>query len=134
MNVGETLPPRNAKLWIFDRVPVTLNRLLRMHWGAKKRDLESWGMWVLGVAGKGPQPRGRVQLKITVYRAKLQDPDNSKGSVKPLVDALKAGGWMRDDSREWLDLEVEERVEREKKLRRTEIYWEARVDKPQAKS
>jgi len=114
-----------VKTWVFDRVPLTLNRYLRDHWAARKRDLESWKWHVLGAAGNRSRlaKRTRVLLKITVYRARLQDPDNAVGSVKPLVDALTRLGWMVDDSVEWLTLEVNERVDR--KAQRTEVYWEA---------
>ncbi len=122
--IGETLPPRLAKIWVFDRVPVTLNQLLRDHWAKRGRDLESWKYHVLSVAGKRHKlsKRSRVQLKITIYRARLQDPDNAVGSVKPLVDALSRIGWLVDDTLEWLALDVEERIDT--KEQRTEVYWE----------
>ena len=111
--------------WTFDRVPLTLNQLLRTHWAARGRDLESWKYHILAVAGNRHKlaKRGRVRLKIVVYRGKLQDPDNAVGSVKPLVDALKRLGWLVDDTLEYLDLEVVELVDR--KNQRTEVHWEA---------
>jgi len=121
--------PRNAqkaaKLWTFDRVPLTLNQLLRSHWAARGRDLESWKWHILGEAGNRHKlaKRGRVRLRIVVYRAGLQDPDNAVGSVKPLVDALKRLGWMVDDTLEYLELEVVELIDRKKQ--RTEVHWEA---------
>lgn len=108
-------------IWIFDRVPLTLNKLLRTHWAGKKRDLESWKTWVLGIAGNKTGVNGKVRVTITVYRAKLQDPDNATGSVKPLVDALNRLGWMVDDSVKWLELEVSEVATKDT---RTEVYWE----------
>ncbi len=58
-----------------------------------------------------------------VYRWNLQDPTNARASVKYLEDALVARGWAVDDTAEWLELHVEERIDR--KNTRTEITWEA---------
>jgi hypothetical protein len=121
LKVGETLPPRPGTIWIFDRIPLTLNKLLRTHWAGKKRDLESWKTWVLGVAGNKTGVEGKVRVGIVVYRVRLQDPDNATGSVKPLVDALNRLGWMVDDSVKWLELGVVEVVARDT---RTEVCWE----------
>ena len=43
-------------------------------------------------------------------------------SCKYLVDALNSRGWMVDDSKLWLDSDVEEVIDR--KNRRTVIWWE----------
>ena len=114
--------------WTFQRVPLTLNQLLRTHWAARGRDLESWKYHVLAAAGNRHRlaKRGRVRLRIVVYRAKRQDPDNAFGSVKHLVDALNRLGWLVDDTLEWLELEVVEIVDR--KNQRTEVHWEALSD------
>ena len=121
---GKTLPATSgAMLWVLDRIPKTLNQLLRMHWRARKQDLESWKWHVLSVAGprSSKAKRSRVELKLTVYRKQLQDPDNAVGSCKNLIDALRKIGWLVDDSPAWLDLTVVERIDR--KAPRTEIYW-----------
>ncbi len=112
------------KIWIFARVPKTLNQLLRMHWRERTRDLESWKWCVLSVAGARPKmaKRCRVELKITAYRKALQDPDNAVGSCKNLIDALTRIGWLVDDSPAWLHLAVTERIDR--KEPRTEVEWE----------
>ncbi len=102
-------------------MPVTLNRLLRLHWQGKRRDIKSWKLWVLATCGKELIVEKRVRLKITVYRKRRQDPDNAAGSVKNLVDALNALGWLHNDSPKWLDLEVTEELG---KPERTEVEWE----------
>jgi hypothetical protein len=117
------------KTWTFPKPPKALNDFLRLHWAAKNRDLKSWKLLVLSVAGQGPwskiahQGRKKVRLKITVYRWNVQDPDNAYGSVKNLVDALLSLGWMVDDRPKWLDLEVCEEIDRKKQ--RTEVQWKA---------
>lgn len=73
--------------------------------------------------GQPAEPPRRVRLEITVYRKARQDPDNAVASCKYLVDALQARGYLVDDSCDWLDLQVQEQVDR--KNPRTQITWEA---------
>ena len=98
------------RTWTFPDIPITNNRLLRMHWAARNRDAKKWKAYVrlrCGVPDYS-EPQGKCRVKITVYRGRKQDKDNWYGSVKPLVDALVSNGWLRDDSTKWLDLHVEE--------------------------
>lgn len=101
-------------------MPVTLNRYLRMHWAARKRDLESWKYHVLG-AGRPPGVPGKIHIRIVVYRAVKQDPDNAVGSVKPLIDSMVRLGWLQNDTTEFLELEVREEIDR--KNQRTLVEW-----------
>ena len=123
--IGDTVPATSGvKIWIFNRVPMTLNQMLGAHWTKKTKDKRSWDDWVLARAGRrrGRVDLGRVKLTIQVYRKVKQDPDNRTGSVKYLVDALNRAGWLVDDSDEWLDLEVKpELIDRKKP--RTEVIW-----------
>ena len=48
--------------------------------------------------------KGRVRLKVTVFNSREYDPDNLVGCLKPVLDALKNVRFLRDDSREWLEL------------------------------
>jgi hypothetical protein len=104
----------------------TLNKLLRMHWGTKKRlqdnldnELEFISKTQLNggeippmflyhqYSREQPKKQKRV-LIISLWRKKLQDPDNLVGSVKPLVDAIKKAGLIYDDSPEWITLKVKQ--------------------------
>ena len=60
-------------------------------------------------------------MEILIHRKALQDKDNRYASAKYLVDALVARGWGVDDSEEWMDLVVEEKIDRANT--RTEISW-----------
>lgn len=93
---------------------VPLNKLLHMCWQARKRLQDTLNSEVAAaVLVHDPEiPKGFLGAKkkrvvvITLYRKKLQDPDNLVGSVKPLVDALKKAWLIYDDSPEWLTLRV----------------------------
>ena len=118
----ELEPPQLT--WTFQRLPRSANRVLRAHWGARCRERDSWIEYVHSVSGRRPRPVDRkVRLEVTVHRRKLQDPDNANASVKPLLDALKRTGWLRDDSPRWLDLSVTEAVEKDRRRQRTEVRW-----------
>ena len=71
-------------------------------------------------------------LRFTVYRSRLQDPDNAVASLKPLIDAICKLGWLTDDSEEYLTLgsRLEKCGRREE---RTEVVWSIeRKDEPRA--
>lgn len=116
-----------GRTWVFERLPLTANRLLRAHWTAQRREVKAWSAWVLKECGWGPLLQTRVRLEIVVYRSRLQDPDNRVASVKPLIDALKRRGWIRDDSEEFLELTVLEWKCRRKE-ERTEVHWRSTVE------
>lgn len=64
----------------------------------------------------------RVRVAITrecpSQRNFIRDDDNLRFSVKPLLDALRRLGFIRNDSRKWIDLPTpEQRVSRDGK------YW-----------
>ena len=50
-------------------------------------------------------PRQRVEVERHVPSARnfIRDDDNLRFSVKPLLDALKRQGYIRNDSRTWLE-------------------------------
>lgn len=69
--------------------------------------------WLLARARQSGVPRKRVMVTREVPSARnfLCDDDNLRYTVKPLLDALKRRGFIRNDSRKWIDLPTpEERV------------------------
>lgn len=94
--------------WVFELpgVLVSLNRLLRVHWGSRRRYQKGFEEIAELVKRESeiPPAKKKRELYIIQYRQKLLDKDNLYGSVKPLVDALKKAGLLVDDSEEWLDL------------------------------
>jgi Holliday junction resolvase RusA-like endonuclease len=97
---------------------------------ALHKDNKSWDRWVAFRFGNPAcsEPQGKVKVKITVYRGDDQDIDNMVASVKPILDALVSAGWLRDDSKEWLELEVAEVKGTKRKDRRTVIELEDRYE------
>jgi hypothetical protein len=69
-----------------------------------------WGDGVEGVVltfdGDGNQTqrvRVTVERQVPSARNFIRDDDNLRFAVKPLLDALKRQGYIRNDSRKWLE-------------------------------
>lgn len=141
------IDPANLTLRI-PRELVSPNRWNGRHWRVKHRISQEWekaiGDAVIDVflrkapigrlglvnaigAMAGPKTwigyeAGRMRVAITREtpsgRNFIRDDDNLRFSVKPLVDALKRQGYIRNDSRKWIDLPTpEQRVSSDGK------YW-----------
>lgn len=91
--------------------PLSINKANRMHWAAKKRELDPWrelaGYTWLGLKARERQAVQNkpctVQVILPFRTAQRRDPHNYVGTVvKAVVDALvKAGAWP-DDTPEWV--------------------------------
>ena len=89
--------------------PCPLNRLLAMHWGARKRIKGRFNraVWAAVSQAKLPKdwqdPPKKVHIDMTVYwgasRGRLPDPD---ALIKHTWDCLKDNGVIYDDSQKWL--------------------------------
>ena len=96
---------------IWRRTP-TNNDLLGLHWAARSRLRDEW-YYLVKVAAQefdiplqGPEERRRV--KIFSYRLQLADEDNLKGGMKPVIDALKNGNFIRNDDPESISQDIEQ--------------------------
>jgi len=108
---------------VFPRIPLSNNRTIRMHWAQRRKDGQAWQMVVDAVCGRPHFPTvSAVTLEITVFRNRLQDPDNAIASLKPLIDALNRADWLADDDCHGLTL-VAHQAKVPKKEERTEIEW-----------
>jgi len=106
MNIEFTIP----------RVPLSPNRMLRMHWATRRKDKIEWILWITAALtpSERTQLRGmarkakRMKVRIKIYK-KTQyffDPDNLVGSVKHCLDAIRLSKFLKDDSAECLKLKV----------------------------
>lgn len=94
-----------------------------MHWAQRRKDGKTWQAVVDAVCGRPYFPIiSAVTLKVTVYRNRLQDPDNAVASLKPLIDAINRADWLADDDCHGLCLETAQ-VQVPKKEERTEVEW-----------
>lgn len=65
-----------------------------------------------------PKMRVSVTREVPSGRNFIRDDDNLRFCVKPLLDALKRQGYIRNDSRKWIELETpEQRISSDGK------YW-----------
>ena len=119
--------PRTTKTWVFDILPATLNKFLRMHWAVKKKYNDNWmrlGTYICGTPSFKP---GKAKMEITMYRSRLQDKDNRYGSVKSLVDVFTRLGWINYDNTRDLDLTVKEEKSK-RKDQRTEVVLSVEIE------
>jgi hypothetical protein len=97
-------------------VPPSLNKFLNMHWRAQRKLRDKWilevraqmdmnKVWLKPIA-----KREAVKMKVFIMlvHSRFYDYDNACGGAKPVVDALKHWGLIYDDSRELLELIVEQ--------------------------
>ena len=100
-----------------EAVPPSLNKYLRMHWAVKKRLRHEF--WLLLAERtnidnrmSGPE-KMRVQINVHSKGATARrlDSENLWGGCKPLIDAMRDVGLIRNDSPRWLDLGVCEKRE-----------------------
>jgi len=89
-----------------DRVPLSVNRVLRMHW-AKRRLYNEQFLNEIFLAKNRLKIFGRpehspVQLQITLYICgqSEMDADNAVAACKPIIDALVKVGILLDDDPE----------------------------------
>lgn len=88
-------------LTVTEVVP-SLNKLLRMHWSARRKLIKKW-QWLLWLeisraGGLDTFPKGKVEVRITRSSYHALDQDNLNGSAKIVLDALKINRVIPDDS------------------------------------
>lgn len=95
---------------------VSANKLLRMHYQARKRLRVDYRerLFEHGIRRKNP-PEGRQLVRITRVLGPGQrefDTDNLHGSVKELLDSLRDFRIVRDDTPSAIELVVEQDAQR----------------------
>lgn len=87
----------------------SLNVLLRWHWQTRREHLDQWE-WLIKAEFRGLPPRaqGPMKVHITSFRTKLLDKDNLVGGCKPILDALRNQGLIKDDSPEWVEVDYQQ--------------------------
>jgi hypothetical protein len=103
------------------RLP-SYNELLRTHWAQRAR-LKRHYLNYLRLQFNRPFPEKpekiRARVDFTLYLRRRYDKDNAEASVKLLLDALRAANLIYQDSLRWLDLTVNQELDRDNM--RTEI-------------
>lgn len=90
-------------------VPPSLNKTLRMHWTKRRALKDEWLMWVSAhKPGYVFHPTCKMRCRVTLHHSRFYDKDNAYGACKPVLDALIHYRLIVDDSREFLDLTVEQ--------------------------
>jgi Holliday junction resolvase RusA-like endonuclease len=89
-------------------VPPSLNKTLNMNrWDRARLNLE-WRMQIRAGYMPNGAAREKQRVTITLWHSREYDRDNLFGAVKPVVDALKHWKLIVDDTKEWLELDVQQ--------------------------
>lgn len=103
--------PNAVAYLVIPSLPTSTNMLERMHWAVKGRMRKAFAQEIIiAAANAGLKLRptdtkpGRRRVTITTYRPRRLDPDNTQGGLKPLLDAMRDVGLLRNDSPRWLEL------------------------------
>ena len=94
-------------------VAPSLNRLIRMHWAARRRLLKKWewSVYVEVYRVAGPLAmrfQGKFRVHIMRRSRHMLDQDNLAGSAKLVLDSLVAVRVIPDDSPEHIELICEQ--------------------------
>ena len=122
--VQDALPVAQT-LVIKDWLPAPLSNGPHGHWSERARKLKAAQImvWACGKQ-EGLQPiAGRARCTITLVFSvpRRRDTDNLYARVKGVVDGLVKGGWLQDDSTDYLDLHVRAEVKARTKETRIEL-------------
>lgn len=96
-------------------VPLSLNRVLPMHWTARRKYKLNWlsymYMWLPNdkrVLQGCHAERRKMRVTITLFHSRLFDRDNAFGACKVIFDALRDALLLYDDRPEFLESHVEQ--------------------------
>jgi Holliday junction resolvase RusA-like endonuclease len=98
---------------VVPEVAPSLNRLMRLHWAARRRLLKKWE-WIMYVETyrvRGPTAvkfEGKLSVRITRRSRKTLDHDNLYGSAKLILDAMTSVGLLLDDDPAHIELICEQ--------------------------
>ena len=100
------------------RVP-SQNASQYAHWSTYTKERDAWFILLRAQLPPRNAPEYPVQLMLRSFRTRLVDYANLVGGAKPIPDALKRLGYIKDDSPRWFFCEyfqavvpkVEERTE-----------------------
>lgn len=127
-----------AVLLVLPVIMPSLNNQLRSHWAVRKRTKDNAAWHVRAVMGrKSIDHLDRfANVRITVYsnapkasggRARRLDTDNLIGGQKPLVDAMKQAGLLKDDSPKWAAIAYVENRDKVEAVRTEIQIWYQQV-------
>lgn len=100
----------NSVEFLIRKPMMTPNQFIHLHWAAKDREKQWWVTQVMEAKQIHGITDAAVKRKVIITRfGRKMDPDNLVASCKCLLDALTINGIIRDDSPDWIELEVKQR-------------------------
>jgi hypothetical protein len=113
--------PLGRLIVIKRRVP-SQNASQYAHWSTYTRERDAWFILLRAQLPPRAAPEYPVRLMLRSFRTRLVDYANLVGGAKPIPDALKRLGYIKDDSPRWFFCEYFQAVV-PKTEERTEIEF-----------
>jgi Holliday junction resolvase RusA-like endonuclease len=111
---GGESAPGPQRLTIVGWLPEPLANGQHGHWSTRQKKLEAAQQrtWISARYWDWKPIVGRARVTVTLVfpQNRRRDTDNLYARVKGVVDGLVKGGWIVDDSTEWLELIVRAEV------------------------
>jgi hypothetical protein len=108
------IPEERAKL-------ESQNKTQWAHWTAYHHYATKWRNALTLCLGRcSSPPDGKMKVTIASFRSRLLDQGNLVGGAKPIPDALKHLGWIKDDTPDLVDIAYSQ-SKTDRKKRGTEI-------------
>lgn len=105
MHCYACVDPAGVLVVVLPQPTLSLNQLLNQHHHKRTADKRTWEKLLLVASGPVRKPREiRMRLDIERHGSRELDPDNLRGGMKPLIDAIRRHGLIFDDNPKWLDL------------------------------
>ena len=82
----------------------------KMHWAEKARWSKEWREQAYYLTKEKlivPNRKKPVILEAFIYSTHPQDQDNAMASIKAIIDGIKLGGAMVDDSPSWCEMKIQ---------------------------
>ncbi len=100
---------------INDWLPEQLANGPHGHWSVRRKKLQAAQTmaWAACRQAEWKPVAGKALLTVTLVFgvSRRRDTDNLHSRIKGLLDGIVKGGWIKDDSTEWLELRVRSEVQ-----------------------
>lgn len=108
-----------------DKSILSRNAIDKLHWSTRAKHRKEWeeAIWA-ECNGRPPKTTRKIQLIITSIRSRLLDKDNLWGGCKQLIDSMVRLGIIKDDSENWLDLEIRQIKVQSRNAGQTVLEWQ----------
>lgn len=105
------------------------NKFQYSHWRKYSKYKKNWHWAIRLILGTSKNKTDKKHIKIMSIRSHMLDEGNLIGGCKPIPDALQSFGFIVDDSPNWVKIDYEQKLTKDKKQHGTHIQIKDFEDK-----